>query len=114
MKYFLATIMALGLTNFSMAGVLEQTSLQTLISNSDKIALEGDVHAYETVASIYNTALSAGANIENNCVIVSASNIAKCTLWITYHRIGECTFEYAVDLTGTSMAAILVKVSRGD
>ncbi|MBC7711901.1 MAG: hypothetical protein H7177_01080 [Rhizobacter sp.] len=113
MKNFLAIVMALGLTTVALADDIEQNALKSLISSSNEITLEGDVHSTETVKEIYENAVNAGAKIENVCTIMAAAKIAKCTLWITY-PVGESALEYVVNLPGTSLASTAVNVSRGD
>lgn len=114
MKYITAMIMALGLAALAQASDLTQNALKTLLESSNDISLDGDVHSNETVVGIYNSAVSAGAKIENKCAVIKASNIAKCTLWITYSPMGETAIDYVVNLPGTSLESNNAYVSRGD
>lgn len=113
MKYISALVMALGLTTLAHASDLNQKALEALL-NASNLSLDGDVHSDETVIGIYNSAVSANAKIENNCVAVQSSKIAKCTLWITYSPMGETAIDYIVSLPGNTLASNIVYVARGD
>jgi NDP-sugar pyrophosphorylase family protein len=114
MKYIMAVIIALGLSTVASAEDLNQVALQTIISNSKDIELQGDVHPDETVLDIYNAAITAQAKIENECTIVAVSKIAKCVLMMNYSQLGGTSIEYVVNLPGTSLASNSAYVSRGD
>jgi hypothetical protein len=113
MKCVITLLLGFGLSTIANAADLNQNALQALLA-TENIALDGDVHSDETVTSIYDSAIAANAKINNICIAVKASPIAKCTLWITYSPIGETAIEYTVNLPGTSLATNNAYVSRGD
>ncbi len=112
MKYLTALALAAGLATLAQASDLNQNSLKTLLS-AEHLILDGDVHADDTVLDIYNSAVEVKAAIENKCTVIKTSKIAKCTLLITYGKIGEVAIEYTVNAAGFAMISNSVYVSRG-
>ncbi len=113
MKFITAIVMTLGLSAVAQASDLNQNALETLLNTPD-LSVNGDVHSYETVESIYNSAVESNARIDNQCEVIRSSKIAKCTLWLTFKPMGETAIEYTVNLPGTSMNSNFVNVARGD
>lgn len=113
MKILMATVMALSLSASAFAGDLNSSALKTLLSTSGT-SLVGDVHSYETLASIYQGAIDAKANIENDCEISKGSENADCILWLTFSPMGETALQYSVSPTGDKLVSKIINVSRGD
>ncbi|MBY0416042.1 MAG: hypothetical protein K2Q18_17860 [Bdellovibrionales bacterium] len=109
MKIISTLVMAFTLSTTAMAADLNETALKTLLS-SPEVTLEGDVHSYETVGSIYAQAVGK-AKIKNECIV--SGKTAKCILWINY-SLGETALEYSVDSTGETLLSSYVSVARGD
>lgn len=112
MKTLFALTLALGLSSQVMASSLNETALKTLLTTPG-IQVAGDVHSDETLESIYQGAVEAGARIENECSPIN-SRYAKCTLWLTFKPIGETALQYTVELPGTKLASSIIEVARGD
>lgn len=112
MKALLALTMTIALSAPAMAKDLNITSLDTLL-NTPGVAVTGDVHAHETLDSIYKNAVRNGAKIENECIILN-SRIADCTLWLTFKPMGETAIQYSVYLPGDKLVSTIVEVARGD
>lgn len=113
MKTLIVTVMALSISSSVFAGDLNSTALKTLLSTPGT-SLVGDVHSYETVASIYQSAIDAKANIENDCEITKDSENADCILWLTFSPMGETALQYSVSATGDKLVSKVINVSRGD
>ncbi len=112
MKAFLALTMTFALTLSAQAKDLNQNALEALLSTPG-VQVSGDVHAHETLESIYKGAVSNGAKVQNECIILN-SRIADCTLWLTFSPMGETAVLYSVYLPGDKLVSTIVEVARGD
>lgn len=112
MKAILALTMTFALSFAALAKDLNQNALEALL-NTPGVQVAGDVHAHETLDSIYKGALKAEAKIENECIILN-SRIADCTLWLTFSPMGETAIQYSVYLPGDKLVSTIVEVARGD
>ncbi|QDK42561.1 hypothetical protein DOM21_14100 [Bacteriovorax stolpii] len=112
MKTLFALTLALGLSSSAFAGSLNENALQALL-NTKGTTLVGDVHSYETVASIYKDAVTSKARINNECHPLN-NQVAHCTLWINYNPIGETALTYEVALPGHELLSDIIEVARGD
>lgn len=111
MKISIAVVFTLMTLGNVFASGLSENALNTLLNS--KTELVGDVHAVETVKSIYEGAISSNAKIHNECEIINKKE-AKCILWLTFSPLGETALEYFVILPGNQLKSQIVKVYRGD
>ncbi len=110
MKTLILAALSLGLTFTASAADLNTDSLATLLSTNN-LSVSGDVHSYETFKSIYESALTDGAEIENTCEVITTET-AECVLWLTY-EMGETALTYKVYLPGNRLVSNRLYVSRG-
>ncbi len=99
-----------------------QKCLQALLENKNSVTLTGDVHPYETLASILEDAAASGraaVSVTNNCVEVSM-DIYDCNLTIAKtlgSLVAETDIAYKAGIYGDGLFATLrskeVYVSRG-